>query len=118
MRPKLILDQKRCLSCRSCELACIAAHSEAGTLDGALEQLIPPKNHEVGKRLKPTHHKGNDAQRASRVRVHSTVHVSCAGMRMHAPYLRMSGRAPKSDESLDTSHESTAGGRICRCALD
>jgi nitrite reductase (NADH) large subunit len=42
-RRRLKLDRDKCLACRACELACAVAHSESGTLMGALGQPVPPK---------------------------------------------------------------------------
>jgi nitrite reductase (NADH) large subunit len=40
---RLTFDQGRCLACRSCEIACAIAHSEAHTLKGAFSETPIPR---------------------------------------------------------------------------
>jgi nitrite reductase (NADH) large subunit len=40
---RLSFERSRCLACRSCELACVVAHSQAGTLAGALGEDPAPR---------------------------------------------------------------------------
>ena len=36
MKKKIYIDVKRCLGCRSCEIACAVAHSSTGELQSAI----------------------------------------------------------------------------------
>lgn len=47
--PFLMVDPDRCTACRTCELACAAAHTQAGTLMGAIlaDEPLAPRNRVV-----------------------------------------------------------------------
>lgn len=40
---EILVRYERCLGCRSCELACAVAHSQSGTLAGALQEAKRPQ---------------------------------------------------------------------------
>ncbi len=40
---RIRFDPERCLACRSCELACAVAHSQSGSLEGALAEASAPR---------------------------------------------------------------------------
>ena len=47
--PFILVDPERCLGCRTCEMACAAAHTRAGTTLGAVlaGEPLQPRNHVV-----------------------------------------------------------------------
>jgi Fe-S-cluster-containing hydrogenase component 2 len=47
--PFILVNPDRCLGCHTCELACAAAHTDAGTVIGAVlaSERLQPRNHVV-----------------------------------------------------------------------
>lgn len=39
---KILVDDAKCLACKSCEIACRVAHSDTKTLYGAISEQMPP----------------------------------------------------------------------------
>ncbi|MBE9506785.1 MAG: 4Fe-4S dicluster domain-containing protein, partial [Chloroflexi bacterium] len=47
--PFILVNPDRCLGCHTCELACAAAHTEAGSVIGAVlaGERLQPRNHVI-----------------------------------------------------------------------
>ena len=44
MAKMIVVNERRCLGCRSCEVACALAHSQAASLVEALAAAVPPQS--------------------------------------------------------------------------